>query len=176
MVDVEADGPIPGDYSMTEVGVVRVDAGLGCTFHGKLRPLPGAKWDPNALAVVGYTHEHSQTFNDPCTVMAQLKTWLQENNQGNRPMFISDNNGFDYGFVNWYFHHFIGANPFGHSSTNLGSLYKGVVRDFSQNFKVCGPPCCVSFGSDAAGSATSMARTGGPYRKGRSIVERFART
>jgi len=135
MVDVEADGPIPGDYSMTEVGVVRVDAGLGCTFHGKLRPLPGAKWDPNALAVVGYTHEHSQTFNDPCTVMAQLKTWLQENNQGNRPMFISDNNGFDYGFVNWYFHHFIGANPFGHSSTNLGSLYKGVVRDFSQNFK-----------------------------------------
>ena len=50
-------------------------------------------------------------------------------------MFISDNNGFDWQFINWYFHHFIGASPFGFSSTNLGSLYKGVVRDTTQNFK-----------------------------------------
>jgi hypothetical protein len=42
---------------------------------------------------------------------------------------------FDWQFINWYFHHFTGANPFGHSSTNLGSLYKGLVRDVMQNFK-----------------------------------------
>ena len=36
---------------------------------------------------------------------------------------------------NWYFHHFTGANPFGFSSTNLGSLYKGLVRDTTKNFK-----------------------------------------
>ena len=30
---------------------------------------------------------------------------------------------------------FTGANPFGNSSTNLGSLYKGMVKDTSQNFK-----------------------------------------
>jgi len=29
----------------------------------------------------------------------------------------------------------LGSNPFGHSSTNLGSLYKGVVRDMFVNFK-----------------------------------------
>jgi len=28
-----------------------------------------------------------------------------------------------------------GANPFGHSSTNLGSLYKGLVKDTSKYFK-----------------------------------------
>jgi len=50
-------------------------------------------------------------------------------------MFISDNNGFDWMFICWYFHHFLGRNPFGHSSTNLGSLYKGLVKDTSQNFK-----------------------------------------
>jgi hypothetical protein len=50
-------------------------------------------------------------------------------------MFISDNNGFDWQFINWYFHHFTGTNPFGFSSTNLGSLYKGLVRDTSRNFK-----------------------------------------
>jgi hypothetical protein len=50
-------------------------------------------------------------------------------------MFVSDNNGFDWQFINWYFHELTGANPFGHSSTNLGSLYKGVVKDTSKNFK-----------------------------------------
>jgi len=50
-------------------------------------------------------------------------------------MFISDNNGFDWQFINWYFHHFLIKNPFGFSSTNLGSLYKGLVKDTSPNFK-----------------------------------------
>jgi hypothetical protein len=50
-------------------------------------------------------------------------------------MFISDNNGFDWQFINWYCHHFLGENPFGFSSTNLGSLYKGLVRDMFSNFK-----------------------------------------
>ena len=52
-----------------------------------------------------------------------------------RTLFVSDNNGFDWQFINWYFHHFIGANPFGFSSTNLGSLYKGLAKDMSVNFK-----------------------------------------
>lgn len=38
-------------------------------------------------------------------------------------------------FMCWYFYHFLGANLFGHSSTNLGSLYKGIVRSTLQNFK-----------------------------------------
>lgn len=136
MVDVEADGPIPGDYSMVELGVVVVRRGtILDTFHGKLRPLPGAKWLDDALKVVGYSHEHTETFDDPLLVMQQFEEWVRRVNQGNRPMFVSDNNGFDWGFVNWYLHHFLGRNPFGHSSTNLGSLYKGIVRDFSQNFK-----------------------------------------
>jgi hypothetical protein len=31
--------------------------------------------------------------------------------------------------------HFLGANPFGFSSTDLGSLYKGLVKDAFVNFK-----------------------------------------
>jgi hypothetical protein len=33
------------------------------------------------------------------------------------------------------FLHLAGADPLGHSSTNLSSLYKGFVRDTFQNFK-----------------------------------------
>lgn len=32
-------------------------------------------------------------------------------------------------------HHFTGSNPFGFSSTNLGSLYKGIQKDTYVNFK-----------------------------------------
>lgn len=38
-------------------------------------------------------------------------------------------------FICWYFHHFTGANPFGFSSQNLGSLYKGIERDTFKTFK-----------------------------------------
>ena len=38
-------------------------------------------------------------------------------------------------FIAWYFHHFLGDNPFGHSSTNLGSIYKGLEKDMFKNFK-----------------------------------------
>jgi hypothetical protein len=50
-------------------------------------------------------------------------------------LFVSDNNGFDWQFINWYFHHFTGANPFGFSSTNLGSFYNGLVGAMTKNFK-----------------------------------------
>lgn len=133
MVDVEADGPNPGDYSMVSFGAVLVEEGLTCTFYGRLRPISD-KWVPEALAVSGFSREETLAFDDPTAVMERLAGWLQENVKG-RPMFVSDNNGFDWQFINWYFWHFTGANPFGHSSTNLGSLYKGLVRDTFQTFK-----------------------------------------
>lgn len=132
MVDVEADGPIPGDFSMVSVGAVVVESGLGKTFYGRLRPI-SESWVPEALAVSGHSREETLGFDDPREVMTGFAGWLRRESTG-RPMFVSDNNGFDWQFVNWYFHHFTGANPFGHSSTNLGSLYKGLVKDASKNF------------------------------------------
>lgn len=133
MVDVEADGPIPGDYSMVSFGAVLVEEGLNRTFYGRLRPISD-KWVPPALAVSGFSREETLAFEDPKAVMEGFAGWLKKNGRG-RPMFVSDNNGFDWQFINWYFWHFTGANPFGHSSTNLGSLYKGLVRDTFQTFK-----------------------------------------
>jgi DNA polymerase III alpha subunit (gram-positive type) len=133
MVDVEADGPIPGDYSMISFGAVIVEPQLERTFYGKLKPI-SANFLPEALAVSGFTREQTLEFDDPKSVMEQFKQWLAENCKG-RMLFVSDNNGFDWQFINWYFHHFIGGNPFGFSSTNLGSLYKGLQKDTFVNFK-----------------------------------------
>jgi hypothetical protein len=133
MVDVEADGPVPGDYSMICFGAVLVQEGLNRTFYGRLKPVSG-QWIAGALAVSGFTREETLGFDEPKTVMESFATWLKETTKG-RAFFISDNNGFDWQFINWYFWRFTGGNPFGHSSTNLGSLYKGMVKDTFQNFK-----------------------------------------
>lgn len=131
MVDIEADGPIPGDYSMISFGAIVVEPGLGRVFAGKLRPI-SERFVPEALAVSSVTREETLTYEDPAIVMERFAAWVR---QLKRPTFISDNNGFDWMFVCWYFHHFTGANPFGHSSQNLGSLYKGLVKDTFASFK-----------------------------------------
>jgi hypothetical protein len=133
MVDIEADGPIPGDYSMVCFGAVIVEPGLKRSFYGRLRPISD-ELVPEALAVSGFSRDETLAFDDPRKVMQSFANWIKAEAPG-RAMFISDNNGFDWQFINWYFHHFTGGNPFGFSSTNLGSLYKGLVRDSFKNFK-----------------------------------------
>jgi hypothetical protein len=133
MVDIESDGPIPGDYSMICFGAVLVEPDLATTFYGRLKPI-SEKWIPEALAVSGFSREEVCAFPEPAQTMSEFAAWLKEHTQG-QPMFISDNNGFDWQFVNWYFHHFLGKNPFGFSSQNLGSLFKGLVRDTFATFK-----------------------------------------
>ena len=133
MVDVEADGPIPGDFSMVSIGAVLVRPSLEPIFFAELRPISD-RYVPSALAVTGMTREQTHGFEEPLPVMQRFERWVVEHG-GKRPQFISDNNGFDWQFVNYYFHHFLGRNPFGFSSINLGSLYKGLVKDTFKNHK-----------------------------------------
>jgi len=132
MVDVETDGPAPGLFSMISLGAIVVDDALDKTFYGKFAPLQNAQWQPEALAVSGHTREETTLFPSPLMEMERFGKWVK---LYNKPMFISDNNGFDWQFVNYYFWLFCNENPFGFSSTNLGSLYKGVMKDMFSNFK-----------------------------------------
>lgn len=133
MVDIEADGPIPGKYSMIAIGAVLVDTSLNCSFYRTLKPISD-NYSEKALSISGFSRENTLKFDDAGDVMLDFKIWINKNSKG-QPKFISDNNGFDWMFVCWYFHNFLDMNPFGHSSYNLGSLYKGLVKDFKLNFK-----------------------------------------
>lgn len=133
MVDIESDGPIPGDYSMIALGAVLVTETLDQTFHAQLKPISD-KFIPEALAVSGFSREETLTFAEPQKAMHEFAGWIK-NVSKDRPIFISDNNGFDWMFVCWYFHHFTESNPFGFSSQNLGSLYKGLTKDTFTTFK-----------------------------------------
>ena len=133
VLDIESDGPIPGDYSMISFGAVLVDEHLDKTFYGKMKPI-SENWIPEALAVSGFTREQTLQFDEAGKVMRDFALWIESVSKS-RPLFFSDNNGFDWQYINWYFHHFTGENPFSHSSNNIGSLYKGLVGDMFKNFK-----------------------------------------
>lgn len=135
MVDVEADGPCPGLYSMTEIGAIVVDNQLDKTFYGKFSPISPI-YKPEALAVTGYNRADIESWPDPQKTMWGFDTFLNNISQNgkNRLVFWSDNNGFDWQFVNYYFHKFLDRNPFGHSSNNLANLYGGLNNKLRQNF------------------------------------------
>jgi len=64
MVDVEADGPCPGRYSMVSFGAILVKPGLDVTFHGRLKPV-SESFDAAALAVSGVTRAETLAFPEP---------------------------------------------------------------------------------------------------------------
>lgn len=127
MVDVEANGPIPGDYSMTSLGAVIVDKKLDKSFSVNIKPISKA-FDPSREKFVDSTNAI-----DAKEAMQKFKNWLEKNVKG-KITFISDNNGFDWMFICWYFWHFLKENPMGFNSRNLQCLYKGSVKDLNAKF------------------------------------------
>lgn len=128
-VDVEADGPCPGLYSMVSFGAVVIDPRLDKTFYGQTAPISD-KYIPQALAVSGHTREEHEAFPKPEIEIARFHTWLdalQAQNKGDRGLvFISDNPAFDWQFINYYLHRYVGKNLFGFSAKRIGDLCAGM--------------------------------------------------
>ena len=57
-----------------------------------------------------------------------FREWLKQ--FGGRVIFVSDNPAYDWQFINYYFHKFLGVNPFGHSARRISDFYAGIRGDF----------------------------------------------
>lgn len=136
VVDVEATGPCPGLYSMISFGIVLLEDPGVSYFSELMKPLPDSQYINEAMAVTKTDWYDMLEFGRDITeVMTETNDWILQNNTDGRPMFFSDNNGFDWQFMNYYFHYAIGENPFGHSSTNINSVYKGMKHNMRKNCK-----------------------------------------
>jgi hypothetical protein len=124
-VDVEADGPIPGPYSMVSFGAAvcgRLDgrdftAGdpSAQTFYRELRPI-SAEFDPEALSVSGLDRERLVAEGaDPAQAMADFRGWVDEVGAGAKPVVVGYPACYDWMFLYWYLIRFGGQSPFGHS-------------------------------------------------------------
>lgn len=131
VVDVEADGEIPGRNSIVCFGAVIVEPSLSKTFYGKTEPISD-KYNPDALAISGFSREEHHSFDDPQYVFEDFEKWIKENSHG-KPTFISDNLAFDWQWINWYSHTYLGRNPFGFSGRRIGDIYCGMKGDMGLN-------------------------------------------
>ena len=100
-VDCEGHGPAPTLNNDTEFEFGAMDYKSKLFFHGQ-----------------GATKE---TFN-------KFHKWLEQFE--GRIVFISDNPAYDWQFINYYFHKFLGVNPFGHSARRISDFYAGIRGNF----------------------------------------------
>jgi ribonuclease T len=126
-VDVETAGPIPGVFSLLSIGACTISE-PGQTFTCELKPI-NRNFDPKALEVTGLSlDELARTGLDPSDAMRQFADWLSvvESPDGSL-VFVGFNAPFDWSFVNYYFHRFRDANPFGFTALDIKALYMGVT-------------------------------------------------
>jgi hypothetical protein len=138
--DIEADGPIPGPYSMLSFGFTvagrfdgevfeRVDPEIS-TFYRELTPI-SENFDSDALATSGLDRRrllHEGT--PPRQAMTDARAWVKAVAQGSRPVMVAYPLVFDWMFLHWYFTHFVDqGSPFGHSSAlDMKTMYAVKAR------------------------------------------------
>src|SRR5471030_1669061 len=121
-IDIEAAGPLPPTYSMLSLGAVLVDDPKA-TFYVELRPTNDEAL-PAAMKVVGRTlKEFAEVGLTPKEAMTGFRDWLTGVAEAGKPVFVGFNASFDWAFVNYYFHHYLGEFPFGIGGIDIKAYY-----------------------------------------------------
>ena len=144
-VDIEADGPIPGQFSMLSMGAVAVspDGKLLQTFSENLHTLPNASQDPETMA---WWAKHPDAWRrcreapeNPHDVMARHVHWLK--GLPAKPVFVAYPASFDFMFVYWYLIKFAGESPYSFSALDMKSFAMGLLgTSFEETSQVTMPP------------------------------------
>lgn len=129
--DVEASGQCPGMFDLISIGLIVIEPGLTRSFYGEMAPLHD-NFQQGAYDAIGMTREQHLAMPSAEETMQRMKAWCRDllASCGGRLVFISDNNGFDFAFLNWYCWKFLSENPFGHSSRRIGDFCAGVSQNF----------------------------------------------
>lgn len=123
-VDIEASGPIPGEYSLLSLGACVV-GNKSTTFYREFNPITD-HYVPEALKVCGLSLEKlAKNGTDPAKGMAEFEDWINKVSGGEKPVFTAFNATFDWMFIAYYFHKFLGRNPFGISGLDIKAYYMG---------------------------------------------------
>jgi hypothetical protein len=130
-IDVEANGPAPGLYSMLSLGAAAFNKGgeeLG-RWEANLRPLREADEHPETMEWWQSQQDAYRVATadqqDPAEAMAAFVAWVEA--LPGQPLAVGWPIVFDYGFVNWYCFRFVGRNPLGHNGLDIRSLAMGLT-------------------------------------------------
>lgn len=152
LVDVESTGPSPANSVMTEFGVV--DYETREWFHGHIwdsvpdREIPAlpvaTEYNPGFTATLPILPDSHSTqgfdgkrYNNDSmkVVMLALTQWIDWFSGVDRPVFVSDNPGFDFMWIAFEFDKAERTNVFGHSSRRIGDFAAGLAGNWKQQTK-----------------------------------------
>ena len=128
-IDIEADGPIPGTYSMLSLGAAAFDSEghLHDTWTANLKQLPDAAEHPRTMrwwAAHTAAWEAAQAHpRPPETAIAEFVAWAEGlRSTVGWPVMVAFPAAFDAMWVEWYCHRFAGASPFRRRCIDLRTL------------------------------------------------------
>jgi DNA polymerase III alpha subunit (gram-positive type) len=134
-VDIEADGPIPGEYSMLSFALCLasrydgselevLEPGPQTTFYAELKPISD-RFEQTALDVHGLDRDAlARDGAEPEAAMREAAEWIAGHADGARPVLVAYPLAFDWMFLHWYFVRYTGESPFGHATClDIRSLY-----------------------------------------------------
>lgn len=127
-MDVETAGPYPGKYSLLAIGACLV-VDPHKTFYVEIQPV-NHSYTSEALAISQMDLTHLQEHGlSPKEAMSRFSKWIGEVvPKDSEAVFVAFNAPFDWMFVNHYFQHYLGCNPFGHKGLDIKALYMGLKR------------------------------------------------
>lgn len=137
-IDVEADGPIPGPYSMLSFGIAAftIEKVVLSTFARNLEPLPGAAQHPRVMAWWHSTAElraaYERTREDVQPVrdaMLACDAWVKSLRAHGRPCAVGAPAAYDFGaWLYWYLVYAVGDIPeLGFAALDLKSFAFGRI-------------------------------------------------
>lgn len=137
--DIEADGPIPGQYSMLAFGLAVAATFDGttfaareptaATFYRELKPITD-EFDTGALKVAALDRDVlAEKGADPAAAMRDAAEWVRAQAGEARPVLVAYPVVFDWMFMHWYFVRFVGESPFGFSGAlDMKTMYQQKAR------------------------------------------------
>lgn len=139
-VDVETDGPCPGLNSMLSVGAAafsRDGNNLG-TFERNIKPAEGAEQNPSTMEWWATQPEAWKSLQidvaSPEVAMADFAEWVDR--LPGKAVFVGYPAGFDFTFVYYYFHRYVGRSPFSFSALDIKSFAMAKLgTEFRQTVK-----------------------------------------
>ncbi|SEH08970.1 3'-5' exoribonuclease domain-containing protein [Candidatus Venteria ishoeyi] len=130
--DIEADGPIPGPYSMLSFAsaAFTADKRMHGTFEANLETLPGATEHPDTMTwwqsqPVAWQACRSN-LQPPDVAMQKYLNWLQA--LPGKPVFVGYPAAYDFMFVYWYLINFTGKRPFSHAALDIKTLAMALLK------------------------------------------------
>lgn len=138
-IDVETNGAAPGVHSMIALGAAAFDPGVSDntpvgTFYRKLFPVEGMREHPDTMA---WWKTQPQAWEEVCKdrqaaipVMHDFGLWCDEvSGDGDyRLVGVAWPAAFDFAFVSYYCHRFLGLNPLGFQCVDIRSYANGLAR------------------------------------------------